>query len=83
MREAGLLTCILCSRSFVTVAVRCVVRGSLGGFSIRSDVGRAACGKFGLWVVEVQVVLLELAFCAGFVIVGIENVQQVLGGNRW
>ena len=53
-----------------------------------SDVGRAACGKFGLWVVQTQVVILELAFCAGFIIVGVETMEQVLDiepstANRW
>lgn len=59
------------------------------------DVGRAAFGQFGVWIVQFQVqfrnflvwlsanhdeqvVFLELAFCAGFIIVALENLEELL-----
>lgn len=44
-----------------------------------SEVGQTLFGSWGRFFVEAQVVILELAFCCGFVIVGLDNMEAVVG----
>lgn len=43
-----------------------------------AEVGEAALGVWGRYLVEVNVVILEWAFCAGFVNVGYSNVRTLM-----